>query len=300
MSYVTYVGVLLLQLTLLAQATDILGGHSGRIGVGAVVFAGIGGFAYAAAIKSIGIAPGGAAIVAISAGAVLAAAVAPILMALRPNDYLLSTIAAQLALMELANNTTWVGGPLGIANVPSLALRALPDVPPMYPEAVGLGLLVIAIAVAGSRMLIRPNSVGEFLHWLRDDDISAEAFGVPKGRMLFVVFVLHALMGTACGISMVAVQGYVAPQSFGLELSLSVLAVVYLSGTGGAPVWMLAGGLVMVSVGEILRALGGMPDIVGPVQRVVLDLVLIVVLLGYRRGFAGPILGTGPSSTESP
>jgi len=73
---------------------------------------------------------------------------------------------------------------------------------------------------------------------------------------------------------------------------------VELSRTGGNPWAMFAGAGVLVVLNESSRSLGSMPELVGPIQQITLNVVLIVVLLMRRRGIAGPVIEFGPSANR--
>lgn len=116
---------------------------------------------------------------------------------------------------------------------------------------------------------------------------------------LIVLFVSQSIMAGVAGMSVVMLQGYVSPESFDLWLSLSVLTVVYLSGTGGQPIFIYLGAGLLVAAGEFVRSFGQFPELVGPAQRIVVSLILIAILSFQRRGLAGPVVELGPSAVRS-
>jgi branched-chain amino acid transport system permease protein len=148
------------------------------------------------------------------------------------------------------------------------------------------------------RLLGEDSQLGRLVHWIRDDELSAIAFGLPVDRLQIVLFVFLALFSGLAGVGIVASQGYVSPRSFDLWLSLTVLTVVYLSGTGGNPLAMFAGAMTVVVLNELMRSFGSMPELVGPIQQIALNVILIAVLLVRRRGIAGPVIEFGPSANR--
>jgi branched-chain amino acid transport system permease protein len=293
-AYALFVLVIVLQLVVLAQGTDALGGHGGRVGVQAVFFAAAGGYAYAFCAVVLALAPWAA--IAISAGVIcgIALIVGALFLRLRSNDFLLASLAVQLGFTEVANNLPALGGPLGIRNVPAAT--------PFVSGDPGLDALwifapaALAVSVLLGYALCRAR-FGIVVHWIRDDVLSAAAIGIPVRSVQMTVFMTQALFAALAGIGLVISQGYVSPDSFDLSLSVAVLTVVYVSGTGGWPVAMFAGALVVVGLSEAVRVLQSLPQLVGPVQQIVVNALLIGVLVLRPRGLAGPAIEAGPSAT---
>jgi branched-chain amino acid transport system permease protein len=295
--YAIFCLIITFQLGLLAQATDLLGGHAGRVGVASVLLAGTAGYAYAIFTVQAGWNPWWSVCLALGLTALISLALGWLLLHLRGNDFLLGTIAAQMGFSELANNLDAFGGALGVRNIPSLAGMSVSDAPVqgalwlLMPSSLIFGILL-------QRVLGERKYPTKILHWIRDDDISARTLGIAPERWRMAVFVLHAILAGLAGVSIVIAQGYVSSKSFDLSMSMTVLTVVYLSGTGGNPVLMYFGAAVLVAVGEFLRSFGGVPELVGPIQQITINAVLIAILTFMPRGLAGPIIEVGPSATR--
>ena len=148
-----------------------------------------------------------------------------------------------------------------------------------------------------SQVLLGPErSWGVRFHAVRDDRDSAAALGVHPERLWGQAFILHALLASLAGIGATVAQGYIGPNSFGVNLCLTTLAAVFLSGSGARPFWMFVGTLLLVGVGEELAAsTSGRPEAVGPLQQMVYHAILIAVLILGKRGLFGPVLEEGPS-----
>jgi branched-chain amino acid transport system permease protein len=295
--YVVFNLIVVLQLVLLAQSTDFVGGHGGRMGVAAVLFAALGGYMYALSTVTLGVGCWLSVFLALLATSIAALVLGWLFLRLRENEFLLATLAVQLGFLEVANNVSILGGPLGIRNIPSPSVRAILHDPALNAIWV-LGPGVMMCSVILVRLLGEDSQLGRLVHWIRDDELSAIAFGLPVDRLRIVLFVFLALFSGLAGVGIVASQGYVSPRSFDLWLSLTVLTVVYLSGTGGNPLAMFAGAMTLVVLNELLRSFGSMPELVGPIQQIALNVILIAVLLVRQRGIAGPVIEFGPSANR--
>jgi len=295
--YLAFYVIVIFQMVLLAQFTDLLGGHRGRISVASVLFAAIGGYSYALFAATFRIGPWLAVLFAILTTSILAFISSYLLMHLCENDFLLATLSAQMGLIELVNNLSCFGGPLGIRNIPTPSIgTTLID-----PSLNAIWILAPAVLISSivlPRLLDDRSSFGRVVHWIRDDELSAAAFGLSVSRLQVALLVIVGGFSGLAGIGIVVAQGYVSPGSFDLWLSLTVLTVVYLSGTGANPLAMFGGSVTFVVLNESLRSFGSRPELVGPVQQITLNAILIAVLLVRRRGFAGPIIAFGPSANE--
>lgn len=293
-SYVAFILVLALQLALLAQATDLLAGHTGRTGLTASVFAGVAGYFYAIATVKLLINPWLAVCLALLSTLPVSLFIGYLLLKLDTQGFLIASFALQVALVDLMRNLTLTGGPLGIRDIPAPSLLSFGG------STIGSLLVVIPgviLATTALTLTLGPRSdLGRLFHWIRDDNKSATAFGVRSQRLLQSAFTVHAIISAIAGISFVIAQTYVGPNSFDLWLSLNVLAVVFLSGTGGATSLMLVGASMLVCLIELVNFVPLRPEAVGPLQKIIFNLLLVGILVFQRRGIGGPILEANPSA----
>lgn len=296
-SYFVFLLTLTVQIVLLAQATDLLAGHGGRISLAPALFAGVGAYSYAVLAVRLGWNPWVAFVVGCLIVTSAAMGLGCLLLKLNANGFLIGTFAAQVAFVDLVNNLNLTGGPLGIRDIPG------PKLPFVQSEATvnSLALLVPALFISTLVMLkaVGPSSpLGRIYHWIRDDRQSAIAFGIPEKSLLRTAFVVHAVVSGIAGIGMAVAHTYIAPESFDLWLSLTILTAVFLGGTGGSSLGMIVGGVVLVALTELVNALPLRPDMVGAFQQIVLNGCLVGILVFRRRGLAGPIIEGGPSAAR--
>lgn len=292
MIYFAYLLCGTLSLVLLAQATDLLGGHSGRMGVSAVLFAAVSAYAYGLLTVHAGWPAWGAFVAAIVVTTAIGTCLAVPMVRLGATGFLIASVCLQLGIVEVTNNIGAFGGPIGLRDIPH------PWLTPVAEESVRVGAIIVCLAVVAStvaltRLTDDARTWGRFIHWVRDDQASSEISGLNGTRVRAALFALHALVASLAGLTTVLVQGYVSPSSFDLGLSLNVLAVVYVGGTGGRPSAMLIGAVVVVGADEAVRGLGIYPALVGPIQRMITASALVAVLVMRRRGIAGPVLESG-------
>lgn len=294
-SYLLFILAFSLQLALLAEATDLLAGHIGKVGLTAPVFAGIAGYCYALATVNLHVNPWLAVGISFAIILPISTGIGSLMLKLDAEGFLLASFAIQVAFVDLMKNLKFTGGPLGVRDVPSPSLFFF-DKDTTASSLVILIPVFIITTIALMRTLGARSALARVYHWIRDDAKSATAFGVHKERLLLSAFAVHASIAGAVGISFVIAQTYIGPNSFDLWISLNVLAVVFLSGTGGASVLMLLGAAVLVSLMEAVNVAVISPELVGAFQQIVFNSLLVGILIFRKRGIGGPILESGPSS----
>jgi branched-chain amino acid transport system permease protein len=117
--------------------------------------------------------------------------------------------------------------------------------------------LVLAACVIGLIVgyLIRTSRLGIVWQVLRDDEIAAKALGIRPLRYYLLAFAIGAAFGGVSGALFAFKQTAVSPDSFTVDQSFLVLAIVVLGGLSGR-FWPVAvSALVVVALPEVLRGL---------------------------------------------
>lgn len=158
----------------------------------------------------------------------------------------------------------------------------------------GLFLTVGAYVVARNLLRSRP---GRALQTLRDSEVAASVMGVNvqgyKARVFFVSSMYAGLAGVLYALSI----GSIAPESFGLLLSVNFLAMIVLGGLGSVGGAVL-GALFITALPLVLQRYAGAIPLVGttPGQelfvageaaRYLFGLAIILVILFEPAGLAG-------------
>jgi branched-chain amino acid transport system permease protein len=123
----------------------------------------------------------------------------------------------------------WTGGVQGIVLSKPDAPLGLPLTPDQWLYFVALFVAVVLFVVA--RNLLRGH-VGRAIVAIRDQPLAASAMGIPLARYKSLTFGVSAMYtGTAGALAALAVQ-FVAPDSFPVFLSISMLVGVVVGGLG--------------------------------------------------------------------
>ncbi|QJR13421.1 ABC transporter permease subunit [Usitatibacter palustris] len=123
-------------------------------------------------------------------------------------------------------------------------------------------LLAILMVVIVVNLRLQDSRIGRAWEAIREDEIAARAMGINTTRMKLLAFAMGASFGGIAGGLFSSIQGFISPESFILNESVMVLAMVVLGGMGN--IWgVILGAILLSFVPEILRYT------VEPVQRMV-------------------------------
>jgi branched-chain amino acid transport system permease protein len=158
-----------------------------------------------------------------------------------------------------------------------------------------LGLVIAALAYLFARNLIRSRP-GRALQTLRDSEVAAAVMGVNvqgyKARAFFVSSMYAGLSGVLYALSI----GSIAPESFGLEVSVQYLAMIVLGGLGSIGGAALGAFVVSALPLVFQQYAGSLPLIAAPGEpgvgasqaaRFLYGAFIVVVVLFQPTGLAG-------------
>ncbi len=143
----------------------------------------------------------------------------------------------------------YLGGAQGITQVPAPPPEGLDLRDPQMTYYVILAFVIVAAFIAWRLVDAR---VGRAWAAMREDESVAEAMGVSVVRFKMLAFAIGAGIGCLGGAFFAAKIGSIFPNSFGLLVSINVLAVIVLGGMGSVP-GVVVGALVLVGLPELLR-----------------------------------------------
>ena len=233
--YVFFAGYVILQYVVLSTAWNILGGYCGYVNFGSAAFFALGAYSTVAIYKLIGandlphIVPMP---VLMLVGGVVSGVVGfgmgYLTLRLRGAFFAIATLALAVVLETLIVNWDFVGGSRG-----AYILR--PEEVPLigsYIKYLFLVMLLLAVASLVIARLIERSRLGYGFATIRDDELAAEASGVPTLKLkLIATTISGALMGMA-GAPFPYYIGYLQPSStFGLDYAVNSIAMPLIGGT---------------------------------------------------------------------
>ncbi|HUI13128.1 MAG TPA: branched-chain amino acid ABC transporter permease [Xanthobacteraceae bacterium] len=233
--YVFFAGYVILQYVVLSTAWNILGGYCGYVNFGTGAFFALGAYSTVAIYKLIEnnefphIVPipvlmlvGGA------VSAVVGLGMGYLTLRLRGAFFSIATLALAVVLETLVVNWDYVGGSRGAYVIRPEQLPLIGS----YIRYLFLMMLLLAVAAITISRLIEHSRLGYGFATIRDDELAAEASGVPTLRLKLIATTLSgALMGMA-GAPFPYYIGYLQPDStFGLDYAVNSIAMPLIGGT---------------------------------------------------------------------
>jgi branched-chain amino acid transport system permease protein len=146
-------------------------------------------------------------------------------------------------------NWDYAGGPNGVWNIPWPSAFGYEFNTPAAFLVVSLCLLAIAMIFAQN---LDHSRLGRGWVAMREDEFAAEAVGVPTLRLKLLAYVMGGMWAGLAGAFFATRIGTIDPTSFTFQLSVLILIVVVLGGTGSLP-GVLLGAVVVLALPELLR-----------------------------------------------
>ena len=280
--YVFFAGYTVLQFVVLATAWNILGGYTGYVNFGSAAFFALGAYAtvfmhklYPLPIPLL-IAIGG-----IVSG-IVGFGMGYLTLRLRGAFFAIATLALAVVLQTLVVNWDYVGGSRGAYIIRPNEIALIGP----YIQYLFLLMLALAVIALTTARGIERSRLGYGFATIRDDELAAEACGVPTLRLkLIATTISGALMGMA-GAPFPYYIGYLQPSSaFGLEYAVNSIAMPMIGGTTS---WVgpLIGAILLGSLQQIATV-----TISSAVNLLIVGLLLVAFVIIAPNGIVGLVQG---------
>ena len=284
--YIFFAGYVVLQYVVLGTAWNILGGYCGYVNFGSAAFFALGAYSTVAIYKLIteydfyrmpipmlmligGIVSG---IVGFGMGYLT--------LRLRGAFFAIATLALAVVLQTLVVNWDYVGGSRGAYIIRPEQIEPIGN----YIRYLFLIMMLLAVAAIAIARMIEHSRLGYGFASIRDDELAAEASGVPTLRLkLIATTISGALMGMA-GAPFPYYIGYLQPSStFGLDYAVNSIAMPLIGGTTS---WVgpLIGALLLGSLQQIATV-----TISSAVNLLIVGFLLVIFVIIAPNGIVGLI-----------
>jgi len=171
-------------------------------------------------------------------------------------DYLaIVTLGFGEVIRVLANN---LDKPINITNGPKgITPISRPPVPlgVSYAEAFYFLVLVIVVVIILVNRRLEDSHIGRAWEAIREDELAAQAMGVPLVTSKLLAFACGASFAGVMGVVFAAKQIFINPESFTFLESIGVLAMVILGGMGSIPGAVVGATVVTVLNLQVLKGL---------------------------------------------
>jgi branched-chain amino acid transport system permease protein len=227
---------------MLAVSLNMITGFCGQFSLGHAAFYGAG--AYAAAVFAAGGAP-----VALSllAGIVVASLLGIVVgfasLRLRHDFLAVTTIGVSFLFVGFVRKQPWLGAEMGISRIPPSGLGS---------EGNALLILACALGTIAFSLYVHRSWMGFGFQAVGDDEDTARSIGISVTAYKLVAFTLGtAIAGLAGGLYAYFTQ-FIVPDSFGFIVSVMLMAMVVIGGTGST-VGVVAAAIILTLLPEMFR-----------------------------------------------
>jgi branched-chain amino acid transport system permease protein len=229
--YLYFASYTILQFIVLATAWNILGGYCGYVNFGSAAFFAVGAYSSVFLHKAFPLPVPLLILVGGLVSGIVGLGMGYLTLRLRGSFFAIATLALAVVLQTLIVNWDYVGGSRGAyiirpENITILGLQI------NYIEYLFALMLLLAVIALVTARTIERSQLGLGFATIRDDELAAEACGVPTLRTkLIATAISGAFMGMA-GAPFPYYIGYLQPASaFGLEYAVNSIAMPMIGGT---------------------------------------------------------------------
>ncbi len=276
--YYFFAGYVVLQYVVLSTAWNILGGYCGYVNFGSAAFFALGAYStvalhrlYPLPIPALLIAGG-------VVSGVVGFGMGYLTLRLRGAFFAIATLALAVVLETLIVNWEYVGGSRGAYIVRPETIAPFGD----YIKYLFLIMMLLAVAAITVARVIERSRLGYGFATIRDDELAAEASGVPTLRLKLIATTMSgALMGMA-GAPFPYYIGYLQPSSaFSLDYAVNSIAMPLIGGTTswGGP---LIGAILLGSLQQLATV-----TISSAVNLLIVGLLLVGFVIVAPNGIIG-------------
>jgi len=281
MGYLFFAGYTILQFIVLSSAWNILGGYCGYVNFGSAAFFALGAYSTVFFYKFHPLPIPLLIVIGAVVSGIVGLGMGYLTLRLRGAFFAIATLALAVVLQTLVINWDYVGGSRGAYIVREETVLIL-GYPIQYIEYLFLLMMVIAIFSLVVSRTIGRTQLGFGFATIRDDELAAEASGVPTLRLKLIATTLSgALMGMA-GAPFPYYIGYLQPASaFGLEYGVNSIAMPIIGGTTS---WVgpLVGAILLGSLQQIATV-----TISSAVNLLIVGLLLVAFVIIAPNGLVG-------------
>lgn len=284
-TYIVNLAILIGINAILAVTLNFILGYAGIFSLAHAIFFGIG--AYTAAVFAMKF--GADFAVATAAGMVLSGVIslALALPALRVRGEYFVAASLGLQMLALTVFSEWksvTGGIGGLIGIPPARLLGVDFSDPVW--FFGLTLACLAIILLVIRMLVH-SSFGRSLKAIRDDETAASALGKNVAVLKTLAVLVSSSFAAVAGSLYAFYLSFINVESFVLEVSVQIIAMVIIGGTGTlfGPV---IGAAIVLLLPAMLTYIPGLPATeIGSIQQMIYGLAMVLLMLFRPSGLWG-------------
>ncbi|ETR75639.1 ABC transporter permease [Afipia sp. P52-10] len=285
LAYIINLAILIGINAILAVTLNFILGYAGIFSIAHAVFFGVG--AYTASLVAMKF---GAGFIPATAAGMLVSGILSLALALPAlrvrGEYF---VAASLGLQMLAVTifSEWkpvTGGIGGLIGIPPATIFDFAFTDPLH--FLGLTLVCLVLVVLAIRQLVR-SSFGRSLKAIRDDEVAASAFGKNVAVIKTLAVVVSCSLAAVAGSLFAFYLSFINVESFVLDVSVQVMAMVIIGGTATL-LGPVIGAILVLLLPALLSYLPYLPPTeIGSIQQMIYGLAMVLLMIFRPAGLWG-------------
>lgn len=282
-NYILHLTMFVMLYVSMASSWNIIGGYAHYTSLGHNVFYAIGAYFSGLIFVYFDISPFITFPLAGIAAALVGLLVGLISLRTRGPTFIIATIALVMLVLQLIEQMEFAGGANGVS-LPFMQLPVWLSKLPFY-----YTLLALAVGSIALSAVIRRSKFGLGLRAISQDEVKAEAAGIPTSAYKIAAFALSAIFVGMCGAIWGYYLTYLRPDIFLAITIASNMVLMSIIGGRGTVTGPVVGAIVIVLVNEFfVTNLGGTA-----LNIVFTGVVLIITLRFFPRGIVGTLRESG-------
>ena len=284
MEYLINLAILFGIYSMLALSLNLVVGMSGLVSLAQAAFYGIGAYATAIGMTSLGLGFFTTILLGMVINALIAFVVGKILSRFQGDIY--AIVSAGLSIIVFSILLNWksvTNGPLGIFGIgkPEIAGYAF------YSNSAFLLLtLVFTLVIFAIYWWIDRSSFGRVLKALREDEKLTQIMGYKTKYYKSVIFVLSAALSGVAGSFFASYIAFIDPSTFQLKEGIFLFTIIIVGGLSSAK-GSVVGALILISLPEILRFIGLPYETAAQMQQIIYGAMLLLMMIFKPQGLFG-------------
>ena len=284
-AYLLNLGVLISIYSILAITLNFIMGYAGIFSLAHAVFFGVGAYTGALVAMSLSASLFVTVPVAMVVAGVLSLALALPALRVRGEYFVAASLGLQvLAVTVFSEWKSVTGGIGGLIGIPPVDLVGFEIYRPaaFFP----LALAVLVLVLVATRLLVH-SSFGRSLTAIRDSESAAESFGKNVPLIKTISVVISAALAAIAGVLYAHYLAFINVESFTLDTSVLVMAMVIIGGTGTAAGPVVGAALLLLLPGLLSYMSFLPPTEIGAIQQIIYGLGMAVLMIFRPGGLVG-------------
>ena len=266
---------------LMAIGLDMTVGRTGQVNLGYAAFFAVGAYTTAMLSTRAGMSYYETIVPALLASMLTGLVVGVVSLRVRGDYFAIVTLGIGLVVQEVVSNVGAFGSTIGIYSIPPPAPLLGLQFGVADPQAYDWLIFAMIIVVAVLFWLLYRSWLGRAWMAIREDENAARLMGVSVRKLKVLASAIGALPGGLAGSIYAAQVGYISPVTFGLTLSILLLAAVALGGKGRLA-GVVLGAFLVAYLPERFLALDS-------IKTLLFGMILVLVMVFRPEGIVGSL-----------